>query len=320
MKSYYIFTKAHLHQTFIILYLNIHPKIMFKYFKTLAFILLLPAILHAQNEPTVIPLWPKGAPGFENRRNEPEQAKDYWVKNIHNPSLTVFLPPKDKANGAAVVICPGGGHRLLVWTAEGVDPAKFLNSLGVTVFVLKYRLGRDTLSPYKIEVHAREDGLRAMRLVRSKAAEYGLDTSRIGMMGFSAGGEVVDMTAFGPNKPDPNAADPIDRLSAMPKFLIQIYPGPLFIPDVVQHDAPTLFLLAANDDPCCSISLIQLLERYRAAKAPVEAHLFTQGQHGFNMGYRSKLKSVSSWPQRLADWLSDNNILQPEKPKVMHAQ
>ena len=105
--------------------------------------LLLPAALWAQTEPTVIPLWPNGAPGFENRRNEPEQAKDYWVKNIHNPSLTVFLPPKDKANGAAVVVCPGGGHRLLVWTAEGIDPAKYLNSLGVTVFVLKYRLGRE---------------------------------------------------------------------------------------------------------------------------------------------------------------------------------
>jgi acetyl esterase/lipase len=291
---------------------------MFKYLKALVCILVFPAALWAQTEPTVIPLWPKGAPGFESRRNEPEQAKDYWVKNIHNPSLTVFLPPKDKANGAAVVICPGGGHRLLVWTAEGIDPAKYLNSLGVTVFVLKYRLGRDTLSPYKIEVHAREDGLRAMRLVRSKAAEYGLDTSRIGIMGFSAGGEVVDMVAFGPNKPDPNAADPIDRLSAAPKFLIQIYPGPLLIPDAVPQNAPPLFLLAANDDPCCSISLMQLLERYRTAKASVEAHLYTQGQHGFNMGYRSKLKSISTWPQRMADWLSDNNILQPEKPKVMH--
>lgn len=281
-------------------------------------LLLLPAALLAQPEPAVIPLWPKGAPRFENRRDEPEQAKEYWVKNIHNPSLTVFLPPKDKANGSAVVICPGGGHRLLVWTAEGIDPAKYLNSLGVTVFVLKYRLGRDTLSPYKIEVHAREDGLRAMRLVRSKAAEYGLDTNRIGMMGFSAGGEVVDMVAFGPNDADPNAADPIDHVSAKPKFLIQIYPGPLFIPDAVNHDAPPLFLLAANDDPCCSVSLMQLLERYRAAKGQVEAHLYAQGQHGFNMGYRSKLKSINTWPQRLGDWLSDNYILQPEKPKILH--
>ncbi len=219
--------------------------------------------------------------------------------------MTVFLPPKDKANGTAVVVCPGGGHRLLVWTAEGIDPAKFLNSLGVTVFVLKYRLGRDTLSPYKIEVHARQDGLRAMRLVRSRATEFGIDTARIGLMGFSAGGEVVDMVTFRPNKPDANAPDPIDRQSAEPNFVIQIYPGPLFIPDTIPHNSPPAFLLAANDDPCCSISVMKLLEAYRAAKVPVEAHLFTQGQHGFNMGYRSKLKSISTWPQRLADWLSD---------------
>jgi acetyl esterase/lipase len=265
----------------------------------------------------VIPLWPNGAPGFENRRTEPEQAKDYWVKNIHNPSVTVFLPPKDKANGAAVVVCPGGGHRLLVYTAEGVDPAKYLNSLGVTVFVLKYRLGRDTLSPYKIDVHAKQDGYRAMRLVRSKATEYGLDTNRIGMMGFSAGGEVVDMVAYGEGKGDPKAIDPIDRLNARPSFLIQIYPGPLYIPDKLPYDAPPAFLLAANDDVCCSPSVVKLLQRYREAKIPVEVHIYTQGDHGFNMGYRSKLQSISTWPQRMADWLSDNNYLHPAAAKRM---
>jgi len=286
--------------------------------KLFTILLLFPALLWAQTEPAVIPLWEKGAPGFENRRNEPELAKDYWVRNVHNPSLTVFLPPKDKATGAAVVVCPGGGHRLLVYTAEGIDPAKFLNNLGVAVFVLKYRLGRDTLSPYKIDVHAKQDGFRAMRLVRSRAAEFGIDTNRIGLMGFSAGGEVVDMVAFDKGKGDPKATDPVDRQSSKPAFIVQIYPGPLYVPDVVPSDAPPAFLLAANDDPCCSVPVMQLLQRYRDAKVPVEAHLFTQGAHGFNMGQRSKLKSINTWPQRLADWLSDNNILQPVRPKVMH--
>ena len=209
----------------------------------------------------------------------------------------------------------------MVWTAEGIDPAKFLDSLGFTVFVLKYRLGRDTLSPYTIDIHARQDGLRAMRLVRSRAVEFGIDTSRIGIMGFSAGGEVVDMVTFNQAPADQKAPDPIDRLSAKPNFVIQIYPGPLDIPAIIPKDTPTTFLLAADDDPCCSISVMKLLEAYRDAKVPVEAHLFTQGGHGFNMGYRSKLRSVHSWPQRLADWLWDNHLIEPvngERPKVMH--
>jgi len=278
-------------------------------FKKLIFLLvLLPAITSAQTKQFVIPLWEKGAPGFEKLRDVPEQAKDYWVKNINNPTLTVFLPTKEKATVSAVVICPGGGHRLLVFNAEGIEPAKFLSDMGVAVFVLKYRLGRDTNSPYKIEINAKEDGCRAMRLVRSRAKEFGIDANKIGMMGFSAGGEVVDMTTFYPNTAN---TDAIDKQSAKPNFIIQIYPGPLFIPDEVPADAPPAFLLAANDDACCSPSVVRLLEAYRKAKVPVEAHIFTKGDHGFNMGNRSRLKSINTWPQRLADWLSDNDYLKP---------
>jgi len=272
---------------------------------------LLPLATQAQEKGEEIPLWPKGAPGFESRRNEPTQAKDWWVRNIHNPSITVFLPPKEKATGAAVIICPGGGHRELVFNAEGVEPAAYLNSLGVAAIVLKYRLSREENSPYSIEKHPREDAYRAMRLVRSRAKEWGIDQDRIGMLGFSAGGEVVAMVAYAPGDGDPKAKDPIDRLNGKPDFQMLIYPGPLGIPETVPADAPPAFLLAANDDACCSGSTVSLLQKYRAANVPVEAHILAQGGHGFNMGNRSDLNSVKTWPQRMADWLSDNNYLSP---------
>jgi acetyl esterase/lipase len=262
--------------------------------------------LAAQFQHEVIPLWKNGAPGFENKRGEKEEAKDYWVKNVHNPSLTVFRPADGTANGTAVVVCPGGGHRLLVYTAEGVEPAEFLNRSGVTVFVLKYRLAREEGSPYSLDKVMREDGLRAIRLVRSLAREYKLDSNKIGMMGFSAGGEVVSAVAYAPGIGDASAKDAVDRLNGRPDFQILVYPGPLGIPDKVPGDAPPAFLIAANDDPCCAISTLNVLVRYREAKRPVEAHLYTKGDHAFNMGNRSPLKSIQSWPQRLAEWLADN--------------
>ena len=271
------------------------------------------AVSAAADEPAVIPLWPDGAPGSEARKSEAEVAKGYSVKNVHNPTLTVFLPPKDKATGAAVVICPGGGHRELVYKAEGVELAQYLNSIGVAAFVLKYRLAREPNSPYKIEVHALQDGQRAMRLVRSRAAEFGLDPKRVGIVGFSAGGEVASMVSYAPGAGEPKAADAIDRLSSRPDFQVMIYPGPLGIPEKLPADAPPEFLLVSNDDGAARV-IVDLLRKAREAKIPVEAHILAKGGHGFNMGNRSKLESVKTWPQRLADWLGDNAILDPAKP------
>ncbi len=262
----------------------------------------------SQNKPLVIPLWERGAPGFENLKNEPEEAKDYWVKHINNPTITVYFPPKEKANGTAIIICPGGGHRLLVIDAEGTDPALYLNNIGVTAFVLKYRLGREENSPYSVEKHPKEDALRALRLVRSRANEWNIDPNRIGMLGFSAGGEVVSMVAYNKDEENKKAADPIDRISAKVNFQMLVYPGPLFIPDSVSSDAPPAFMVAANDDECCSAPIVSLLQKYRAAKVPVEVHLYAQGNHAFNMGKRSLLASIHTWPQRMADWLADNII------------
>jgi|GEM_PF-344818 len=275
--------------------------------------LLLPATLLAAAEPQTIPLWPNGAPGFESRKDIPEQAASYWVKNINNPSLTVFLPPGENANGAAVVICPGGGFRELVFGAEGVEPAKYFNKLGVAAFVLKYRLFRETNSVYTSE-NAHEDGLRAMRLVRSRAGEWGIDTNRIGMVGYSAGGEMVSLTSFGETAGVTNAPDPIDRASARPDFIVEIYPGPLGVPTVLLTNVPPAFLLCADDDRSHSVVVTGLLDKYRKAKVPAELHLYAKGGHGFNQGQRSKLASIHNWPERLTDWMNDNNILDPAVP------
>jgi acetyl esterase/lipase len=273
--------------------------------------LLLPGALFAADTMQQIPLWPNGAPGFESRKDIPEQAHDYWVRNINNPSVTVFLPPKEKANGTAVLICPGGGHRELVFNAEGVDPARYLNSLGIAAFALKYRLARETNSPYSLQIHPRQDAQRAMRLIRSRAAEWNIDTNRIGIMGFSAGGEVVSMLVYSATDGNTNAVDPVERLTCRPDFQIVIYPGPLDVPKMVPTNTPPAFFLAANDDHSPSVVITTLLEKFREAKVPAEVHLYAQGGHAFNMGNRSKLASIHDWPQRMADWLADSGFLKP---------
>jgi acetyl esterase/lipase len=271
--------------------------------------LLVSIVACSQSSPQQIYLWKNGAPGYEARKDEPEQAKDWWVKNVHNPSITAFFPEKGKANGTAVLICPGGGHRTLVYNAEGKDAAEFFNKLGITAFVLKYRLFREENSPYTLEKDVRMDVYRAMRLIRSRSQEWNIDTAKLGIMGFSAGGEVVSLIAYQPGI-DPNAgADPIDRLNGRPSFQVLIYPGPLGIPEAVPADAPPAFLLAANNDECCSEPILKLARAYRAAKAPVELHLYAVDKHAFNMGYRSNFASIKGWPQRLADWLLDNGYL-----------
>ena len=288
-----------LHNRFLFLILSLQFLVLFQVF--------------AQEAPKQISLWPKGAPGFEDRRNEPEQAKDWWVKNIHNPSITVFSPAKENDKGIGVLICPGGGHRALVYNSEGRDPALYLNSLGITAFVLKYRLGREENSPYSVEKHPREDANRAMRLIRSRAKEWKIDPDNLGMMGFSAGGEVVSMVAFDNTAASATSTDPIDKLNAEPDFIVMVYPGPIGIPQQVEADAPPAFVVAANDDECCSGTIVDLLMAYRKAGASVEAHLYAKGDHAFNMGKRSELKSIQTWPQRLADWLEENIIPKTEK-------
>jgi acetyl esterase/lipase len=255
-------------------------------------------------EPTTIPLWTNGAPGYEDRRNEPEIAEKGSITNIHNPSLTVFLPPKEKSNGAGIVIAPGGGLRKLGVQGGGIEPAKFLTDHGFATFVLKYRLPRQPGVPYKFEEHVLQDGQRAVRLVRYHADKFGVNPSKVGMLGFSAGGEVVSITCYKPGEGDSKAEDPIDRKNAKPNFQMLVYPGPVGIPSKLPNDTPPAFMVIAGDDPHTSV-LLNLMHRFREIGVRYETHIYSRGGHGFGMGNRSKRKSIQSWPQRMLDWLHD---------------
>jgi acetyl esterase/lipase len=231
------------------------------------------------------------------------------VKNVHAPSVTAFFPPAGRGNGTAVVIAPGGGHRELVFEAEGVAPARYLADLGVAAFALKYRLFREDGSTYSLEEHTGADIRRAMRLVRSHAREWGLDPERIGVMGWSAGCELAAMVAYRSGARDLQSPDPVERADARPDYAILIYPGSYGIPDTIPSDAPPAFLLAATDDEVAAANVADLLGRYRRAGVPVEVHLYAEGHHGFNMGDRSPLVSIRNWPERLTDWLTDRGLL-----------
>ncbi len=277
----------------------------------LLFTLLLGHQFAISQDSIVVPLWKNGPPGFEARRHEKELAKDWWVKNIHNPSITVFRAPADIATGAAMLICPGGGHRALVFNSEGRDAAKYLNSIGITAIVLKYRLFREEGSPYT-EEHTRQDVFRAMRVAKSRAGEWNIDTARLGIMGFSAGGELAGWLSYNTGKDYVVTNDVIDKISAQPAFQVLVYPGPLVVPEKITSAAPASLLVAANDDTCCSEPIVKLLQLHRQARVPVEVHMYAKGDHAFNMGKRTKLQSIRSWPARMKEWLDDNGFSRPQ--------
>lgn len=265
------------------------------------------ARLSAAADGIVVPLWDNGPPGFEDRRDEPEVAEGDSVTNIHNPTLTVFRPAQGTANGVAIIVAPGGGLRKLGIRGGGTEPAAFLAEHGYTAFVLKYRLSRQPGVPYKFEEHVLQDGQRAVRLVRHRAEAFGIDPKKVGMLGFSAGGEVVSITCYRSGAGDPQAADPIDRLNAKPNFQMLVYPGPVGIPSKLPADSPPAFMLIAADDPHTSV-LLNLMHRFREIGVAYEAHIYACGGHGFGMGKRSKRQGIQHWPDRLLDWLHDEVV------------
>ncbi len=268
----------------------------------------------AAEDPPVVPLWPNGAPGSEARKDEKEvvgvHLKDTpIVYNIHNPSLTAYLPAAGTATGAAVIVAPGGGHMFLSYIHEGTGVTEWLSQHGIAAFLLKYRLARDQSggSTYQVEVHALADAQRSIRLVRSRALAWGMDPARVGFMGFSAGGELAVLAATRADAGNPAAEDGVDRQGSRPDFVVLGYPG--ISPDKVTITAatPPAFMFSAYDDARTSVTNASLFLKYRAAGVPAEIHIYNRGGHGF--GIRDRPLPVSSWPARLLEWMGDRGYL-----------
>ena len=265
----------------------------------------------------IIPLWPQGAPGSEARKNEPEKVDGDKVSNIHHPSLTVYQPSKDKATGTAVIVVPGGGHRFLVMNHEGYNVGEWLAERGIAAFVLKHRLGRDSAapegqSPYQWDVHGLADGQRALRLVRHRAAEWAIDPAKVGILGFSAGGEIAFLAAMRAAPGEANATDPIDRMSARPDFQALIYPGKsgLIKPEA---GAPPVFLAAGfNDRPDISEGLANVYLLFKKAGVPADLHIYAGAGHGFGLR-TTNTSPAGAWPIRFVEWLADRKLLTEPK-------
>jgi len=284
----------------------------------IALFLFLP-LLAAASEPRVEPLWPQGAPGAVG------------TEDADKPSLTLWLPPADKANGAAVVICPGGGYGHLAVGHEGKDVAAWLNSLGVAGFMLKYRLGPRYRHPAPLL-----DAQRAIRTVRARAKDFGVDPARIGILGFSAGGHLASTagTHFGEGSPD--AQDPIDRASCRPDFMVLVYPVISFTtkhvhrgsmnnllgkdpdPELVESlsnekqvtakTPPTFLIHAGGDTGVPAENSVLFYLALRKCKVAGELHIYQEGSHGFGLAPGDPV--LSTWPARCEAWMRVNGWLE----------
>jgi acetyl esterase/lipase len=281
-------------------------------------------------EPLVVDLWPGKAPGDVGIKGEetsrihqsPLVGPTKLITNVSKPTLTIFQPPKDKNTGTAMVICPGGGYWDLYWELEGEEVAAWLNSVGMTGIILKYRCprrpgdvrGEPPLGPQL-------DAQRAVSLVRSRAALWGVDPKRIGVVGFSAGGHLALATATGFAQRLYPPIDPVDQVSCRPDFAVACYSGYLKAKDKdeiragfrIPPDTPPVFLAHASDDntsyggSIAENSAITYMALKRAG-VPTELHIYATGDHDF--GVRQNEKLPSSWPQLCIKWLRSRGLYQ----------
>ncbi|MEZ6140301.1 MAG: alpha/beta hydrolase [Zavarzinella sp.] len=237
------------------------------------------------------------------------------IGNVSEPTLELFLPEKEKSNGTAVIICPGGGFNILAYDLEGTEVAHWLNKLGVAAFVLKYRVpARDKTQPWLAPV---QDCQRAVSLVRSRAKEFNLNPKAIGVCGFSAGGQTAAFASLiSIRKYDP--IDAVDETSFRPDFGMLIYPAYLVTKDgskladnvIVTKNAPPMFLVHAQDDPVRPESSSLLFTALKQAGVSAEVHIFSKGGHGY--GLRKTDDAVTHWPTMAELWLRAGGFI-PKK-------
>lgn len=280
----------------------------------------------AAEKPVVLDVWPGKPPGEtkpigeETIRERKVDVKTIKiVSNVSKPTLTVYRPAKDKDTGAAVVICPGGGYQALAWDYEGEEVATWLNSIGVTGIILKYRVPRrPDQAEDKPPIGPLQDAQRALSLVRSKATEWNLDPKRIGILGFSAGGHLSASASTNFDKRAYEAMDDIDKVSCRPDFAVLVYPAYLLTKDEkelapeirVRKECPPMFFAHASNDPIKPDNSVRMYLALKHAGVPAELHVYSLGGHGF--GLRPSDKPCSTWPQSCADWLRAQGLLKAQ--------
>lgn len=267
-------------------------------------------------DPVVVKLWPGKAPGEAKDIGpeglQPDKKGDgiKRLEKVSDPTISVYPAPKDKATGAAVLVAPGGGYTILAIEHEGTQVCEWLNSIGVTAVLLKYRVPkRPGQAPENLA--AVQDAQRAMSVVRSRAAEWGVDPNRLGMLGFSAGGSLTAWTCCH-DKREYDPIDAADKQSFRPTFAVLVYPGgvvdkggalkPEF--QVTKETPPMCFVHASNDS---SENSVQLYAALKKANVPAELHLYADGGHGFGM--RKGPHPVATWPDRVAEWMQARGYL-----------
>lgn len=273
----------------------------------------------ADDAPLRLPIWPGTAPGEkgdigEERTLPAEGARPVTrLTNVARPEILVYQAPKDRATGAAVLVCPGGGYHILAMDLEGEEVAQWLNSIGVSAIVLKYRVPRRADQP-KHQAPL-QDAQRAMSLVRSRADEWGIDPNRIGILGFSAGGHLSATAATNFDRRAYEAVDAIDQVSCRPNFAVLVYPAYLIqentlelSPEIrVSASTPPTFFAHASDDGIGPENSIAMYLALKKAGVASELHIYARGGHGF--GLRPSEHPASTWPARCEQWMKSQGIL-----------